>query len=230
MTRVQTKRGRARGGELDDCLRACAAHSGKLVGSIDRRRVELAEQLRKLLVVWGTTATTAPAPAPAGGATALLKRAVKGAATPASDIPAELLDALLAVANKALECGYDDELNLALVISDTVLAQRKNSRAGWRLRARLLEALGDEAEALQAYEKYLELTQDDGFGVRARIAGLRIAGRRSASCWGCCGNRARAPRSSPGAPPPTCGPKAWPRTPSATGPRPSRAWWERSSR
>jgi tetratricopeptide (TPR) repeat protein len=149
-------------------------HSGKLVGSIDRRRVELAEQLRKLLVVWGTTATTAPAPAPAG-ATALLKRAVKGAAAPASGIPNELLDALLAVANKALECGYDDELNLALVISDTVLAQRKNSRAGWRLRARLLEALGEETEAVEAYERYLALTDDDGFGVRARIAGLREA-------------------------------------------------------
>ncbi|MCX5361231.1 glycosyltransferase family 29 protein [Streptomyces sp. NBC_00124] len=176
MTTVQKRRARARGGELDDCLRACAVHSGKVVGSIDRRRVELAEQLRKLLVVWGTTATSAPVPAPAGGATALLKRAVKGAATPASAIPGELLDALLAVANKALECGYDDELDLALVISDTVLAQRKNSRAGWRLRARLLEALGEETEAVEAYEKYLALTDDDGFGVRAKIAGLRVAG------------------------------------------------------
>ncbi|WP_327719005.1 glycosyltransferase family 29 protein [Streptomyces sp. NBC_00490] len=175
MTTVQKRRARARGGELDDCLRACAVHSGKVVGSIDRRRVELAEQLRKLLVVWGTTATSAPVPAPAGGATALLKRAVKGAATPASAIPGELLDALLAVANKALECGYDDELDLALVISDTVLAQRKNSRAGWRLRARLLEALGEESEAVEAYEKYLALTDDDGFGVRAKIAGLRVA-------------------------------------------------------
>ncbi|MEU6145504.1 glycosyltransferase family 29 protein [Streptomyces sp. NPDC047081] len=178
MTRVQNRRARVRGGELDDCLRACAAHSGKLVGSIDRRRVELAEQLRKLLVVWGTTAAGAPAPTPAGGATALLKRAVKGAATPSATIGNELLDALLAVANKALEAGYDDELNLALIISDTVLAQRKNSRAGWRLRARLLEAIGEEAEALEAYEKYLELTNDDGFGVKNRIAGLRIAGEK----------------------------------------------------
>lgn len=173
MTRVQNRRTRERGGELDDCLRACAAHSGKLVGSIDRRRVELAEQLRKLLVVWSAGGPVAPA-APAGGATALLKRAVKGAA-PAPGIPGELLDALLAVANKALETGYDDESDLALVISDTVLAQRRNSRAGWRLRARLMEALGDETEALAAYEKYLALTDDDGFGVRARIAGLRAA-------------------------------------------------------
>ncbi|MFF0158939.1 glycosyltransferase family 29 protein [Streptomyces sp. NPDC005263] len=175
MTTVQNRRARARGGELDDCLRACAAHSGKLVGSIDRRRVELAEQLRKLLVVWGTTSVAAPAPAPAAGATALLKRAVKGPATPSVNIGNDLLDALLAVANKALECGYDDELNLALVISDTVLAQRKNSRAGWRLRARLLEGLGEETEALEAYERYLALTDDDGFGVRARIDGLKIA-------------------------------------------------------
>ncbi|MFJ3665403.1 glycosyltransferase family 29 protein [Streptomyces sp. NPDC090106] len=175
MTTVQKRRARARGGELDECLRACAVHSGKVVGSIDRRRVELAEQLRKLLVAWGMTSTSGAAPAPAGGATALLKRAVKGAATPAPVIPGELLDALLAVANKALECGYDDELNLALVISDTVLAQRKNSRAGWRLRARLLEALGEEDEAVEAYERYLGLTDDDGFGVRAKIAGLRLA-------------------------------------------------------
>ena len=182
MTTVQKRR--ARGGELDACLRACAAHSGKLVGSIDRRRVELAEQLRKLLVVWGTTSVAAPAAVPAGGATALLKRAVKGGSTPAAGMGGELLDALLAVANKALECGYDDELDLALVISDTVLVQRRNSRAGWRLRARLLEALGDEAEALAAYEKYLELTQDDGFGVRARIAGLRIAGEKERELLG----------------------------------------------
>jgi tetratricopeptide (TPR) repeat protein len=177
MTTAQKRRARARGGELDDCLRACAVHSGKLVGSVDRRRVELAEQLRKLLVAWGTTVTSAPAPAPTG-ATALLKRAVKGAAAPSATLGAEVLDALLAVANKALECGYDDELNLALVVSDTVLAQRKNSRAGWRLRARLMEALGEEDEAVEAYEKYLGLTDDDGFGVRARVAGLRLAGER----------------------------------------------------
>lgn len=176
MTRVQNRR--ARGGELDACLRACAVHSGKLVGSLDRRRVELAEELRKLLVVWGTHRIDSPAAAPSG-ATALIKRAVKGSAAPtAGTISGDLLDALLAVGNKALQCGYDDELNLALVISDTVLAQRKNSRAGWRLRARLLEALGDEADAIEAYEKYVTLTDADGFGVRPRIAGLRAAGEK----------------------------------------------------
>ncbi|WP_333772079.1 glycosyltransferase family 29 protein [Streptomyces sp. IBSBF 3136] len=178
MTRVQNRRPAVRGGGLEDCLRACAVHSGKLVGSLDRRRTELAERLRKLLVVFSTTGTAAPAPAPAGGATALLKRAVKGPAVPTGGIPEDLLDALLAVANKALECGYDDELHLALRIGDTVLAQRKNSRAGWRLRARTLEALGEEREAVEAYERYLELTTEDGFGVAARITGLRRAAER----------------------------------------------------
>ncbi|MEU2062337.1 glycosyltransferase family 29 protein [Streptomyces sp. NPDC013455] len=178
MTRVQSRRAPARGGELDDCLRACAVHSGKLVGSLDRRRTELAEQLRRLLVVHSTIGAAAPAPAPAGGATALLKRAVKGTAGPSGGIAGELLDALLAVANKALECGYDDELRLALHIGDTVLAQRRNSRAGWRLRARVLEALGEEQEAVEAYQRYLELTSEDGFGVAARIEGLRRAAQR----------------------------------------------------
>ncbi|WP_250403943.1 glycosyltransferase family 29 protein [Streptomyces cellostaticus] len=178
MTRVQNRRTPARGGGLEDCLHACAVHSGKLVGSLDRRRTELAEQLRRLLVVASTTGTAAPAPAPSGGATALLKRAVKGATAPAGGLSNDLLDALLAVAGKALECGYDDELRLALRISDTVLDRRRNSRAGWRLRARVLEALGDEPEAVEAYERYLELTEEDGFGVAARITGLRRAAER----------------------------------------------------
>ncbi|MFF9152983.1 glycosyltransferase family 29 protein [Streptomyces sp. NPDC014846] len=178
MTRVQNRRTPVRAGELDDCLRACAVHSGKVVGSLDRRRTELAEQLRKLLVVFSTDATGSAAPAPAAGATALLKRAVKGAAAPAGGITNDLLDALLAVANKALECGYSDELDLALRISETVLAERRNSRAGWRLRARVLEAVGEELEAVRAYERYLELTTEDGFGVAARIAGLRRAAER----------------------------------------------------
>ncbi|WNI29686.1 hypothetical protein [Streptomyces sp. ITFR-6] len=35
--------------ELETCLRACAAHSGKLVAGLDRRRTALAEALRNLL-------------------------------------------------------------------------------------------------------------------------------------------------------------------------------------
>ncbi|GGN24792.1 glycosyltransferase family 29 protein [Streptomyces fuscichromogenes] len=192
MTRVQNRRAPARGGELDDCLHACAVHSGKVVGSLDRRRAELAEQLRKLLVVVAMEGTTTSAPVSAGGATALLKRAVKGAASSSGGINNDLLDALLAVANKALECGYNDELNLALVISDTVLAQRRNSRAGWRLRARILEGLGEEREAVEAYERYLELTTDDGFGVASRISGMRRAAELESDLLGLLGRQVPA--------------------------------------
>ncbi|MGW0564489.1 hypothetical protein ACWDZ4_28760 [Streptomyces sp. NPDC003016] len=162
---------------LDECLRACAVHSGKLVAGLDRRRTELAERLRQLLAVQAMAQAPAPTPS-ASGATALIRRAAKGTAGPADTLGAELLDALLAVGSKALECGYDDELRLALLISDTVLTLRRNSRAGWRLRARTLEAVGDEAATVEAYERYLALTDDDGFGVAPKIAGMREGGRR----------------------------------------------------
>ncbi|WP_233518387.1 glycosyltransferase family 29 protein [Streptomyces corynorhini] len=157
---------------LDACVRACAAHSGKLVGSLGRRRIELAEKLRQLLAVH---AVTEPPAAP--GRTATLLRRSTG---PRSAVDGELLDALLAVGNKALECGYDDELRLALLISDTVLTHRKGSRAGWRLRARTLEALGDEPGTIDAYDRYLALTDDDGFGIAAKNTGLRVGRERVA--------------------------------------------------
>ncbi|MBA2948969.1 glycosyltransferase family 29 protein [Streptomyces himalayensis] len=162
--------------ELEDCLRACAVHSGKLVGSLDSRRTGLAEKLRELLAVWASQSGAAPAAPAAGG---LLRRGAK-AVSGGGGITNDLLDALLAVGNKAVDCGYDDELNLALLISDTVLTQRKNSRAGWRLRGRLLEAMGRPADAAAAFERYLDLTKDDGFGVRARVTGIRTALERRA--------------------------------------------------
>ncbi|MFE3248572.1 hypothetical protein [Streptomyces sp. NPDC059209] len=161
--------------ELDVCLRACAVHSGKMVGSLARRRAELAERLRAVLATHASgTVESAPAPA-----APLLRRVAKNVVTgPTGSLTPELLDALLAAGNKALECGYDDERKLALLISDAVLTQRKNSRAGWRLRARTLEAMGDEPAAIAAYERYLTLTEDDGFGVAPRIVGLRTAGEK----------------------------------------------------
>ncbi|MBC7272544.1 MAG: glycosyltransferase family 29 protein [Streptomyces sp.] len=153
--------------ELEDCLRACAVHSGKLVGSLDPRRIALAEQLRKLLALWATQETAA-----ATGGGGLLRRGTKAAG---GQLDNDLLDALLAVGNKALDCGYDDELNLALLITDTVLSQRKNSRAGWRLRGRLLETMGHPDAAIEAFDRYVGLTKEDGFGVRTKIAGLRAA-------------------------------------------------------
>lgn len=158
--------------DLDVCLRACAAHSAKLVAGLDRRRTALAEALRHLLAVHAA-AQTAPS-APAASPIALIRRPGKSGTGTAAALVDELLDPLLAVGNKALDCGYEDELKLAVLIADTVLTQRRRSRAGWRLRARTLEAMGAEAAAIEAYERYLEFTDDDGFGVAAKVVGLRL--------------------------------------------------------
>ncbi|WP_327234852.1 glycosyltransferase family 29 protein [Streptomyces sp. NBC_01317] len=171
---------RIRPTELDECLRACAVHSGKLVAGLDRRRVELAEKLRHALATHALAesgGTPARASSAGSAAAALLRRGTSAVGVSGPALGGDLLDALLAVGNKALECKYDDELKLALLISDTVLTQRKNSRAGWRLRARTLEAFGNESAAIEAYDRYLALTDEDGFGVATRTAGLR-AGRQ----------------------------------------------------
>lgn len=160
---------------LDDCLRACSVHSGKLVGSLDPRRLALAESLRQLLALWATQEQTAPPVT----ATSILRR-TKAAASGGGSIGNGVLDALLAVGNKAVVCAYDDELNLTVLITDTILHQRRNSRAGWRLRGRVLEAMGLPEAAAEAYERYLELTKDDGFGVRARVDGIHAATRARA--------------------------------------------------
>lgn len=162
--------------DLETCLSACAAHSAKLVASLDRRRGALAEALRHLLA---THAATAPA-ASATGPLPLLRRPAKASPGSALLLGDALMDPLLAVGNKALDCGYEDETKLALMVADTVLTQRKRSRAGWRLRARVLEAMGAESAAVAAYERYLELTDDDGFGVAAKVAGLREGARLQA--------------------------------------------------
>ncbi|MER5429680.1 glycosyltransferase family 29 protein [Streptomyces sp. NPDC002588] len=162
--------------ELDDCLRACAVHSGKLVGSLDPKRLQLAESLRQLLAAWATQETAAPAPVTASS----LLRRTKAAASGGGSLSNSVLDALLAVGNKAVVCPYDDELNLALLITDAILQLRRGSRAGWRLRGRVLEALGLPEAAAEAYERYLELTKEDGYGVRARVDGIHAATRARA--------------------------------------------------
>ncbi|MFF5182657.1 glycosyltransferase family 29 protein [Streptomyces sp. NPDC000345] len=158
---------------MDECLRACSVHSGKLVGSLDPRRLALAEALRQLLALWATQETAAPAPTAAG----LLRRTRAAATGSGGTLGNDVLDALLNVGNKAVVCAYDDELHLTLLITDTILHQRRNSRAGWRLRGRILEALGRPEAAAEAYERYLDLTKEDGFGVRARVDGIHAATR-----------------------------------------------------
>lgn len=160
--------------ELETCLRACAAHSGKLVAGLDRRRAALAEALRNLLATHAAMERTPAAATPVP----LLRRTSKGGPGSALVLGDQLLDPLLAVGNKALDCGYEDELKLAVLVTDTVLTQRRRSRAAWRLRARALEAMGAETDAVEAYERYLALTDDDGFGIAAKTAGLRAGAER----------------------------------------------------
>ncbi|MBD3933391.1 hypothetical protein IF129_17765 [Streptomyces chumphonensis] len=149
---------------LDQSIESCAAHSGKLVANRDRRRGELAEALRQLLVVH---ARSSAAPAPRGG---------RGSGW-SKEFP-ELLDALLEAGNKALSCWSAAELHLALSITDAVLTERPGSRAGWRLRARVLEELGEDAGAIEAHERYVALCRDDDLGITARVAGLRESAAR----------------------------------------------------
>jgi hypothetical protein len=171
---------------LAECLSACAAHSGKLVASLDRRRVELAERLRVALALYAAAPVPAAVPAaPSAAATGgLFRRAAKPAAESAADAgPAlsdGLLNALLDVGGKALECPYEDERRLARLISAAILTLRPGSRAGWRLRGRVLEAAGEEAASIDAYQNYLDRTSEDGFGIASKVAGLRIAAQSRA--------------------------------------------------
>ncbi|MBW1595786.1 glycosyltransferase family 29 protein [Streptomyces sp. JJ38] len=155
---------------LDQSIDACAAHSGKLVYNRDRKRAELGEALRQLLVVHARSA--------AGSAS----RAGRGSGW-AKECP-ELLDALLEAGNKALYCWSVAELELALSITDAVLTERPNSRAGWRLRARVLEEQGEDAGAAEAHERYVALCRDDDLGIAARVTGLRQSATRLAELLG----------------------------------------------
>jgi len=85
------------------------------------------------------------------------------------DDTAELLDALLDVGRKAVDHG-PAALPTALVVSAWVLTQRPGSRAGWLLRGRVLEAVGETAGAVDAYERYLAQTDKDPLGLAARLA------------------------------------------------------------
>lgn len=92
---------------------------------------------------------------------------------PAGD--AGLTDALLALGGTALA---QDLPPLALAAADAVLAGRRGSRAAWHLRGHALEAAGDLAGAVEAFEGYLERTDQASAGaveVTAKAAVLRDA-------------------------------------------------------
>lgn len=152
-----------------ECVRSCAVHGGKLVKNLDYKRIQLSETIRELLSVYAAAMTDT------GNAAAI---AGSKSTWPKSN--PELFDALLEVGHKAIEVRGGDELQLALRITDCVLGIRKQSRAGWRLRARVMEAIGDDAATVEAYERYLALTTKDDLGVAGRISKLKESGERLA--------------------------------------------------
>ncbi|WP_431962844.1 hypothetical protein [Actinacidiphila sp. bgisy160] len=154
---------------MAECVRSCAVHGGKLVKNLDPQKGRLAEAIRELLARYAA-AMTDP-----GDAAALSG----GKSTWPKSSP-EVFDALLEVGNKAVDVRGADELRLATRITETVLGVRKQSRAGWRLRARLMDALGDDAATVAAYERFLALTPKDDLNIAGRITRLRQSGERLA--------------------------------------------------
>jgi hypothetical protein len=97
-----------------------------------------------------------------------------GQDTPVSPaVTDDLLDALVKAGEAALSAGAAGR-NLALTVASTVLPLRPNHRAGWRLRARALEAEGDTEAALAAYDRCVELAPHDTHA-RTRATALRTA-------------------------------------------------------
>lgn len=145
-----------------ECVRSCAVHQGKLARNLDPRKIALGEEIRELL---GLYAAALADPSNAG--------AITGSKTTWPKQNPELFDKLLAVGNKAIDVRGADELTLATQVTDALLGVRGKSRAGWRLRARLMEALGDDEATIRAWERYVALTTDDDLNITGRIARLR---------------------------------------------------------
>ncbi|NJQ15815.1 hypothetical protein [Streptomyces bohaiensis] len=151
--------------ELARRVRDCAIAGGQQSGNPDPERVRFAEAVRVLLTAYAEAAAT-----PGKAATLL-----GGGNRWAGDHP-EVFEALLQAGRAAAAVGTEDLLRLALRVTDTLLEVRAGSRAAWRLRARVLEGLGDDARAVEAHERYLALCVTDDHGTGARIDALR-AGR-----------------------------------------------------
>jgi hypothetical protein len=171
--------------ELARRVRDCAVTGGQLVGNADPERARLGEAVRTLLTAYAE-ALTGPQRAAA---------ALSDSGRWPADHP-ELFEALLQTGRAAASVGGEGELRLALRITDTMLAVRPKSRAGWRLRARVLEALGDDVGAVQAHERYLKLCTVDDLGIGARITGLRESRARLTECVRLLQERHPAPRAA----------------------------------
>ncbi|MFB7291215.1 hypothetical protein [Actinacidiphila glaucinigra] len=174
---------------MAECVRSCAVHGGKLVKNLDWKKGQLAEAIRELLARYAA-AMTDP-----GDAAALSG----GKSTWPKSNP-EVFDALLEVGNKAVDVRGADELRLATRITETIFGVRKQSRAGWRLRARLMDALGDDAATIAAYERFLALTPNDDLNVAGRITKLQESGERLAETLELLEQEAPGAREFKGAP------------------------------
>jgi hypothetical protein len=142
-------------------------HGGKLAKNLDQKKIQLGDDIRELLALYAEAMTDA------GKASVI----ASAKATWPKQNP-EIFDALLEIGQKAVDVRGPDELRLASTITDTVLAVRKQSRAGWRLRARVMEALGDDAGTIEAHQCYLALTKADDLGIDGRVTKLREGGER----------------------------------------------------
>ncbi|MEY9210634.1 glycosyltransferase family 29 protein [Thermobifida halotolerans] len=98
---------------------------------------------------------------------------------PWTEVDPKLLDAVLRAGDQALRAGLPE---LGMCACDAVLVARSRSRAGWRLRARILEARGDVEGAVEAHQEYLNLVTSDDQGVGAHVAALRGRGELLRRC------------------------------------------------
>lgn len=157
--------------ELALRVQDCAVVGGQLTGNADPERAKLAEALRTLLAAYAQALS-----GPRRAASVLGDSGRWPADHP------ELFEALLQAGRAAAAVGTEDALRLALRVTDTLIAARAKSRAGWRLRARTLEALGDDAAAVEAHQRYLKLCAVDDLGIASRISGLRRSRQRLTEC------------------------------------------------
>ncbi|AXK35301.1 hypothetical protein DVA86_24320 [Streptomyces armeniacus] len=114
------------------CAETCADYLAALDGPPDAGRLRLAASLGALLGTRGFDALLH------AGAAAL------DAAEPGGGAPG---------------ASGESEARLALRLADTALEIRRKSKGAWRLRARALETLERPSEAIEAYERYLELSE-----------------------------------------------------------------------
>ncbi|MCE7082706.1 glycosyltransferase family 29 protein [Streptomyces sp. ST2-7A] len=163
--------GRAEASALAERMADCAVVGGQLVGNADPARAGLGEAVRALLAAYAEALTD---PTRSGVLLADDNRWPK-------EHPA-VFEGLLRVGQAAVDTGVPEALELARRVTDTVLGAREGSRAGWRLRARVLEALGDDRGAVEAHGRYLALCTIDDVGTGARITALRESREQLEKC------------------------------------------------